>query len=86
MDEGKKHKNKLLEAEIIFCLAYYGTGKTPKEVGDKCEEMKYGLAMIQMLENGELNYDNEKRVYYLTKEQKKAAEELYKLKQHKEEK
>jgi len=72
----KNVENELLSAEILFCLTYYGTGKTPKELANKCEEMKYGLTILQMLENNKLNYDNEKRVFYLTKEQIKIAEEL----------
>lgn len=70
----------ITQAEIIFCLAYYGTGGTTEEVIDKCNEMKYSLSAIKMLENGDLEYDSKKKEWRLTEQGRKVAEELHGLK------
>lgn len=68
---------KLIKAEILFCLSYYGNGLNPTQLSQSVEAMKYGLSMIRMLEDGELDYDNEKRVHTLTDKGRKAAKKMY---------
>ena len=68
---------RILKAEIIFCLAYYGNGMNPTQLYESCEAMKYSLALIKMLDNGEVDYDNKKRVYTLTEKGRKAADKIY---------
>lgn len=67
----------ITQAEIIFCLAYYGSGMNQKELLAKIECMKYGLSMMDMLEKGHLEYDSKNKVWTLTEDGKKVANKLY---------
>ena len=68
---------KIMQAEILFCLAFYRAEENTKNIITKIEVMKYGLAMLDMLEVGDIDYDSKKKVWTLTEQGKKVAKELY---------
>ena len=72
-------ETRLTQAEILFCLAYYGTSKTEEGLYNKVEEMKYSLALMELLQKGEVEYD-QKKGWNLTEKGKQAAAKKYRIK------